>query len=87
MTMHLAPTLALFSLGPAEMIALAGLGLLLFGKRLPEVGRGVGKAIVEFKRGLRDVEGDLDEASRDATVREKLPEEKPKAALADGSSA
>ena len=65
-------TLALFSLGPAEMIVLAGLGLLLFGKRLPEVGRGIGQSIVQFKKGLKDVETDLDEASTNAGVRENL---------------
>ncbi|MEM8874994.1 MAG: twin-arginine translocase TatA/TatE family subunit [Planctomycetota bacterium] len=71
-------TLALFSLGPAEMIALAGLGLLLFGKRLPEVGRGVGQAIVQFKKGLKDVEDDVNDASKKAALTD---EDKPKAAL------
>ncbi len=67
----LLPTLPLAflgSIGPGEMILIASLGLLLFGKRLPEVGRGVGKAIVEFKRGLKDVDADLDEAAKDARV-------------------
>ena len=56
------------SIGPAEMVVIAGLGLLLFGKRLPEVGRGVGRAIVEFKRGLKDVDDEIDEASKGARV-------------------
>ena len=29
------------------------LAVLLFGKRLPEVGRSLGKGITEFKKGLR----------------------------------
>src|SRR2546430_2685179 len=45
--------------GPFEMIILAGLGLLFFGKRLPEVGRSVGKTIVEFKKGMREVENEI----------------------------
>ncbi len=45
--------------GPFEMILLAGLGLLIFGKRLPEVGRNIGKGIVEFKRGLKEAEHEL----------------------------
>lgn len=49
--------------GPFEMILIAGLGLLLFGKRLPEVGRSVGRTIVEFKKGMREVERELDEPS------------------------
>ena len=35
------------------------LGLLIFGKRLPEVGRSVGKTIVEFKKGMREVESEI----------------------------
>jgi sec-independent protein translocase protein TatA len=52
-------TLAIAWPGPFEMILLAGLGLLIFGKRLPEVGRNIGKGIVEFKRGLKDAENEL----------------------------
>src|SRR5919107_1382801 len=49
--------------GGAEWIIIAAIGLLLFGKRLPEVGRSLGKGIVEFKKGLKGVEDDLDDAS------------------------
>ena len=45
--------------GPFEMMLLAGLGLLIFGKRLPEVGRNIGKGIVEFKRGLKEAENEI----------------------------
>ena len=48
-------TLAIGMPGPFEWIIIAGLGLLIFGKRLPEVGKSLGKGIVEFKRGLKDV--------------------------------
>jgi len=33
--------------------------VLLFGKRLPEVGRSLGKGIVEFKKGLRGIEDEF----------------------------
>lgn len=36
------------------------LGLLLFGKRLPDVGKSLGKGIVEFKKGLRGIEDEVD---------------------------
>ena len=39
------------------------IGLLLFGKRLPEVGRSLGKGIVEFKRGIKGIEDDVESAS------------------------
>jgi len=40
----------MFHLGVAEMAVLAVIGLLLFGKRLPEMARWFGKAVVEFRR-------------------------------------
>jgi sec-independent protein translocase protein TatA len=52
-------TLAIGMPGPFEWIIIAGLGLLIFGKRLPEVGRSLGKGIVEFKRGLKSVEDEV----------------------------
>jgi sec-independent protein translocase protein TatA len=58
------PLLALLpSLGPQEMLVLLILGVLLFGKRLPEIGRHVGKGIVEFKKGLKGVEDDVGEGN------------------------
>ena len=73
MTTTLIPLpLALFSLGPGEMIILGGLALLLFGKRLPEVGRGAGQAITQFKRGLKEVETEIEEASKQSDVRKAI---------------
>jgi TatA/E family protein of Tat protein translocase len=54
-----APMFAVFGLGPSEMIVLAAIGLLLFGNRLPDLARSVGKSMKELQNGLRDVEGDL----------------------------
>ncbi len=57
-------TLALFQqLGMWELLILGGLGLLIFGRRLPEVGRGLGRSIVEFRKGLKGIEDDVEEAS------------------------
>ena len=55
--------LALGMPGGAEWIVIAAIGLLLFGKRLPEVGRSLGKGIVEFKKGLKGVEEEVESAS------------------------
>lgn len=58
------------NLGPMEIGLILVLGLLLFGRKLPEVGRNVGRSIVEFKRGLKDVSSELDaEAKREETKR------------------
>ena len=56
--------LGIFGLpGGGEWIILLILGLLIFGRRLPEVGRSIGKSIVEFKRGIKDIETDVEEES------------------------
>jgi sec-independent protein translocase protein TatA len=41
-------------------LLVVGIGVLLFGKRLPEVGRSLGKGIVEFKKGLKGLEDEVD---------------------------
>ena len=60
-------------IGMAEMIVLALLGLLIFGKRLPEVGKNLGKGIVEFKKGLAGVEEDVTKPT--ALPRNEAPRE------------
>jgi sec-independent protein translocase protein TatA len=47
------------NLSPAEMLVIGGLAVLLFGKRLPEVGRSLGRSVVELKKGLRGVEDEI----------------------------
>ena len=46
-----------------EWMALVVIGLLVFGRRLPEVGRSVGKSIVEFKKGIKGIEDEIDDES------------------------
>jgi len=53
-------TLGFLNIGPWELVVVAIIGLLLFGRRLPEVGRSLGRGIVEFKKGLKDVSDDID---------------------------
>ena len=49
--------------GYTGWIIVAFIGLLLFGKRLPEVGKSLGKGIVEFKKGLQGIEDDVQNAA------------------------
>lgn len=57
------------SLQPGEMLIVMVVAVLLFGKRLPEVGRSLGKGIVEFKKGLRGIEDEFDISSAPAPSR------------------
>lgn len=53
------------NLGMPEMIFLAFLGLLLFGpKKLPEIGRHIGRAMAEFKRASNEFQAQLHDEVR-----------------------
>lgn len=46
---------ALFGLGPQEILLILVVIILLFGaKKIPEIARGLGKGMSEFKRGVRE---------------------------------
>ena len=49
----------MFGLGTSELVIILVIVLLLFGaKRLPELGRGLGKGIRSFRDGLRATDAD-----------------------------
>lgn len=52
-----------FGIGTSELIVLGMIALLLFGKRLPEVARSLGKGVTEFKKGISGIEEDAEKAS------------------------
>ena len=54
------------NIGGWEWIAIALVALLIFGRRLPEVGRSLGKSFVEFKKGLKDTGDELKEIKSEA---------------------
>jgi sec-independent protein translocase protein TatA len=53
----------MFGLGPTEMLIVLVIGVLLFGKNLPNVGRSLGKSLMEFKKGLDDIKGEVNAAT------------------------
>ena len=56
----------MFGLNTWELVIILAIGLLLFGRRLPDVGRSLGKGIVEFKKGLKGIEDEVDSADQRA---------------------
>ena len=48
-------------IGPMQWLIILIVMLLLFGKRLPEVGKSLGKGIVEFKKGLKEVDTQVEQ--------------------------
>ena len=52
--------LFLGSLGSQEIIIIALVILLLFGgKKIPELMRGLGKGVSQFKKGMKDIEEEI----------------------------
>ncbi len=75
------------NLGITEMIFLFVLGLLLFGpKKLPEIGRKLGKALSEFKRASQEFQSQLNDEVRKLEVEEVEPET-PSTAPPEGTAA
>jgi sec-independent protein translocase protein TatA len=52
-------------IGYPEMLMFGIIALLLFGKRLPEVARSLGKGLTEFKKGMRGIEDEMHGAFRE----------------------
>ncbi|MBU6390709.1 MAG: twin-arginine translocase TatA/TatE family subunit [Planctomycetota bacterium] len=61
--------------GGWEWLIILIVALLIFGKRLPEVMKSLGRGIVEFKKGVKGVEEEVDSASNKSTSK-KIETEK-----------
>ena len=64
------------SIGMPELIIIFVIALIIFGPRkLPELGRSLGKSLAEFKRASNELRSTLEEEIR---LEEQKPEPKPK---------
>ena len=51
----------LFGLGWAEVLVIGVIAVLLFGRRLPDMAKYLGKSVVEFKKGIGGLENTFED--------------------------
>ena len=60
-------------IGTTELLLIGGLALLLVGgKKLPEMMRGLGKGVREFKDGMKEVTSSEDETNTDSQIKQNI---------------
>ena len=63
----------MFGLGTPVLIVILGIAFLVFGgKKLPEIGAGLGRGISSFKKGLKDVEENVPGVKEISSLKEEV---------------
>jgi sec-independent protein translocase protein TatA len=52
-----------FGMNPLGLLVFLAIVLLLFGSRLPSLARSLGQSIIEFKKGMKELEDHSDEGA------------------------
>jgi len=69
-------TQQLLFIGTTELMLIAGIALLLFGgKKLPEMMRGLGQGVSEFKKGTREIMEPLNDVKNEIVEAGKQADE------------
>ena len=59
------PCLGFWTPGPVEIVVILVVALLIFGRRLPEIARNIGKSLTEFKKGINEAKETKDDLEKD----------------------
>ena len=63
-TVRFSPTeRSMFGLGPLEIVVIGAIAVMLYGKRLPEVGRSVGQSVGELRKQFTTLQREMDISS------------------------
>jgi sec-independent protein translocase protein TatA len=62
---HLQTIAFIQNIGGPEWMVILVIALLIFGRRLPDVARSLGKSVNEFKKGMREFQDSADEVASD----------------------
>jgi len=65
MTGHIHYTLAFGAFSHWELLVVLAIALLIFGRRLPDIARSMGKSLTEFKKGINEAKDTKDEFVND----------------------
>lgn len=61
------PLLFFDSIGWQELVVVGLLAVVLFGKRLPDLGRTLGKSLVSFRKGVEEMKNEIVSAADEST--------------------
>jgi sec-independent protein translocase protein TatA len=62
---EVANSILAWSLGWPEILVILIIALILFGRRLPEVARSLGKSLTEFKKGMNETQDEIEKKVTD----------------------